>query len=109
MNMETIHEIAERLRKGYQCAIEGWNKCERIAKEDADKAQIKYDAALKLAKDFQADSKVKDVAISELTAALRDLYDEQNDAPLERRREQWQAAYSKATEMLKKYEPWSLR
>jgi Lar family restriction alleviation protein len=43
-------------------------------------------------------------ATAELVDALRDLYDEQNDAPLERRRPEWQAAMDNAIKVLEKYE-----
>lgn len=45
-----------------------------------------------------------EAAINNLCIALRDLYDEQNDAPLERRRPQWEAAMKNAIETLKLYE-----
>lgn len=43
-------------------------------------------------------------AVNDLCIALRDLHDEQNDAPLERRRHQWEAAMENAIETLKLYE-----
>lgn len=41
---------------------------------------------------------------AEILDALRLLFDEQNDAPLEKRREQWEYAYKIAGVILKKYE-----
>lgn len=41
---------------------------------------------------------------AEIMGALRLLFDEQNDAPLEKRREQWEYAYKIAGVILKKYE-----
>lgn len=40
---------------------------------------------------------------AELLAALQELYDEQNDAPLETRRHEWNRAMARAGELLKKY------
>ncbi|GAB4486596.1 MAG: hypothetical protein OHK0019_00530 [Saprospiraceae bacterium] len=45
----------------------------------------------------------KDAEIAEVLGALRDLYDEQNGAPLIEREQHWQTAYDKAGELLKKY------
>ena len=47
---------------------------------------------------------IKEKEIDELVKALRDLYDEQNGAPLARREAKWQTAFENATELLKKHE-----
>lgn len=44
------------------------------------------------------------IAVDELVNALRGLHDEQNDAPLETRREQWKAALDESERVLAKYE-----
>lgn len=60
-------------------------------------------SACLLMDDEPKEERVPPLLLEEALDALQDLYDEQNDAPLERHRANWQAAMDKASVVLRRW------
>lgn len=115
---EWINKKYAKLKKQYESNLKITARLLKGKEKDNSDWQKKYDAILKLSLEFQAENKslkkyreshLRTIAElqmekEELIDALRDLYDEQNDAPIERHRARWETAMEKAGRTLKKYE-----
>lgn len=97
--LELQHSIKE-LREKHDRVVAECEMWKQKYHKEAERGDVKFTE--NMTKTVQLAE--KDVAILELTRALRNLHDEQNDAPLERHRKTWEEAMERAGEILKKYE-----